>query len=83
MGRSFAGILAVVAWSTMVLRSAIAGDSPEGALLAATVVLFVFAGAGWVVGTVAESTIDSSVRTRFETELKAAEAAAAQGSGTK
>jgi hypothetical protein len=75
MGRDFAGILGLVAFCTTVLRGAIAGVA-EDALLTATIHLFAFAAAGWVLGTIAESTIEQSVRTRFAAELKAAEDAA-------
>jgi len=73
MGRSFAGILGVTALCTTVLRGAIAGHSPEGTLHLATLYLFAFAAAGWIIGTIAESTVDSSVRARFEAELKVME----------
>ena len=75
MGRDFAGILALVAFSTTVLRGAIHGHADE-ALLTATIQLFLFAAVGWVLGTIAQSTVEQSVRARFETELKAAEEAA-------
>lgn len=73
MGRSYAGILGLTAFTTSVMRGAIAGHSPDAALLTATIFLFAFAAAGWIIGTIAESTVDQAVRTRFETELKAAE----------
>lgn len=72
MGRSFAGILGLVAFSTSVLRAAIAGHSPDSALLTATILLFAFTAGGWVLGSIAESTVEHAVRTRFEAELKAA-----------
>ena len=75
MGRDFAGILGLVAISTTVLRGAIAGVADE-AMLTATIHLFAFAAAGWILGTIAESTIEQSVRMRFAAELKAAEEAA-------
>jgi hypothetical protein len=73
MGRSYAGILGVVAFTTLVIRAAIAGSSPDSSLLAATLMLFAFAAAGGVLGTIAESTVEQSVRARFEAELKQAE----------
>jgi hypothetical protein len=75
MGRNFAGILGLVAFSTTVLRGAIHGVADE-AMLTATIHLFAFAAAGWILGTIAESTIEQSVRLRFAAELKAAEEAA-------
>jgi hypothetical protein len=78
VGRRYAGILGLLAFSTSVLRAAIQGAGPD-ALLTATIQLFAFAAAGWIVGTIAEQTIEQSVRTRFEAELKAAEAGAKPG----
>ena len=75
MGREFAGILGLVAFSTVVLRAAIAGEA-ESALLTATIGLFAFAAAGWMLGTIADSTIEQSVRARFAAEMQAAEEAA-------
>jgi hypothetical protein len=72
MGREFAGILGLVAFSTTVLRGAIAGDAND-VLLTATIHLFAFAAAGWILGTIAQSTVEQSVRTRFEAALQAAE----------
>lgn len=74
MGRDFAGILGLVAFSTTVLRGAIAGVADD-ALLTATIHLFAFAAAGWVLGSIASSTVDQSVRSRFAAELKATEEA--------
>jgi len=72
MGRNFAGILGLIAFSTVVLRGLIAGSGDQ-AVITATIHLFAFAAVGWVLGTIAQSTIDQSVRARFATELKAAE----------
>jgi hypothetical protein len=72
MGREFAGILGLVAFCTTVLRGTIAGTA-DNALLTATVHLFAFAAAGWILGTIAQHTIDQSVRARFAAELQAAE----------
>lgn len=73
MGRAYAGILGVLAFSTTVLRGAISGSSPPDTLLSATIVLFAFAGIGLLAGWVAETTVEEAVRTRFQTELAAAE----------
>ena len=75
MGREFAGILGLVAFSTTVLRGAIAGEA-DSALLNATIHLFAFAASGWILGTIADSTIEQSVRARFAAEMQAAEEAA-------
>ena len=71
MGREFAGILGLVAFSTAVLRGAIAGEA-DSTLLTATIQLFAFAAGGWMLGTIADSTIEQSVRARFAAEMQAA-----------
>jgi len=73
MGRDFAGILGLVAFSTTVLRGAIAGVADD-ALLTATIHLFAFAAGGWILGTIAEHAIEQSVRMRFAVELSKLEA---------
>jgi len=75
MGREFAGILGLVAFSTAVLRGAIAGEA-DSTLLTATIQLFAFAAGGWILGTIADSTTEQSVRARFAAEMQAAEEAA-------
>jgi len=72
MGRQFAGILGLIAFSTIVLRGAFAGGTDD-ALLTATICLFAFAAAGWILGTIAQTTVDQSVRMRFDAEMKAAQ----------
>jgi AAA+ superfamily predicted ATPase len=73
MGRTYAGILGSLAFSTVVLRGAIAGLSAPSTLLTATISLFAFAGIGWIAGSLAETIVDEAVRSRFQTELAAAE----------
>jgi hypothetical protein len=41
--------------------------------MTATIHLFAFAAAGWIIGTIAQSTVEQSVRARFAAEMKAAE----------
>ena len=72
MGRQFAGILGLIAFSTIVLRGAFSGSSHD-ALFTATISLFAFAAAGWILGTIAQTTVEQSVRARFDAELKAAQ----------
>jgi hypothetical protein len=82
MGREFAGILGLVAFSTTVLRGAFSGGADD-ALLTATIHLFAFAAAGWIIGSIAQHTVEQSVRARFEAEMKSVEeqsAAAKQSS---
>lgn len=74
MGRRFAGVLGLTAFSVSLLRAACLGINPPDALTTSTLLLFAFAGVGALVGTVAERTILESVRWQFEQEMKAAEA---------
>ena len=78
MAQRYAGILGLIAFSTIVLRGVIAGHDPESTLLTATIGLFAFAAAGWLLGTIAQSTVEQSVRQRFEAGMKEAEAEASQ-----
>lgn len=72
MGRTFAGILGLTAFVTVLVRGLIDGH-PYPTLLLATVALFVFAAMGWVIGKIAETTVEGSVRAAFEAQLAAAE----------
>ena len=79
MGKTYAGILGCLAFSTTLFRGALAGISPDDVLLTATISLFAFAAIGWIVGSFAETTVVQAARTRFETELKAAQTATTKG----
>ena len=74
MGRTFAGILGLTAFSVTLIRGVLAGSSADEVTLTATLLLFAFAAMGWIVGAIAETTVIDSVRSRFEAEMKLAEA---------
>ena len=69
MGRTYAGILGPLAFSTVLSRTLVNGSANPAALQTATVCLFVFAAIGYVAGQVAETIIGDVVRARFDEEL--------------
>ena len=71
MGRTYAGILGPLAFTTVLLRGLSLAAGVEPTLKLAMLCLFGFAIVGFVVGNIAEATIVESVRTKFETELQA------------
>ena len=73
MGPSYAGMLAPIAFVTMLARGLISGSSPEGVLLSSVVSLITFAAIGYVTGTLADHVVLESVKQRFSYELKARE----------
>ena len=76
MGRTYAGILGVTAFATVVARGILGGGSLEATLQGACGCLFVFAAIGFVAGQMAALIVSDSVRAKFATELQAAEAVA-------
>ena len=75
MGRTYAGILGPLAFTTILARSVINTSSVESTMMFATVCLFLFAGIGYLVGQVADSIVLEAVKTNFDRELQAREAA--------
>jgi apolipoprotein N-acyltransferase len=73
MGRQYAGVLGLTAFSTVLIRGAIANLSTDSTLLTAILFLFAFAALGALLGTIAEHTVVEAVRQRFQTEMKLAE----------
>ena len=91
MGRIYAGILGPLALAVVVVRSLRHGGNAESTLMVAALCLLGFAAIGYVIGTLAQWTIDDSVRARVEMELakgpdkgqrKAPPSAAPQPAGT-
>ena len=70
MGRSYAGILGPLAFALTIARGVILGGSVEETLATACVGLFVCGGLGFVVGEIAQNTVDESVRTRFAAQMQ-------------
>ena len=79
MGRTYAGILGPLAFTTILARSVIDTSSVESTMMLATLCLFLFAGIGYLVGQVADSIVLEAVKANFNKELKAREAVKANG----
>ncbi len=73
MGRAYAGILGPIAFVTVILRGMSDGASVEGTMRYACLSLFIFAGIGLVIGSVAESIVKQSVRATLAAELNSQE----------
>ncbi|MBI2479250.1 MAG: hypothetical protein HYV60_11635 [Planctomycetia bacterium] len=77
MGRTYAGILGPLAFTTILARSVIETSSVESTMMLATGCLFLFAGIGYLAGQVADSIVLEAVKVNFDKELQAREAATA------
>ena len=75
MGRTYAGILGPLAFTTILARSVIDHSSVESTMMLATICLFLFAGIGYLVGRVADSIVLEAVKANFDKELQARDAA--------
>lgn len=75
MARIFAGILGPLAFLASLARGALFGATAETTLWAAWLGLLAFSAVGLLVGWIAGTTIEESVRARIEAELAAQEAA--------
>jgi hypothetical protein len=69
MGRVYAGILGPLAMAVMICRGWLDSGGIESTLYLATIYLVVFAIAGAVIGQIAQSAIDESVRSTLEEQL--------------
>lgn len=73
MGRAYAGVLGYLAAALTLFRGAIAHGGVESTLLTAVVAMAVFAVVGFVLGSIAQHTVDHAVRERLEAQLAAAQ----------
>lgn len=71
MGRTYAGILGLVAFATFVARGLIDHATGGSVMVQAAAGLFAFAAIGWIVGTLAETTIVQSVQATIDAEIAA------------
>lgn len=71
----YAGILGPLAFATSLARGFAHGAAAEPALWSAWGCLVMFAGVGYVIGWIAERTVDQSVQERFKAEMAAVRAA--------
>lgn len=69
MGRTYAGILGPLAMAVVICRGLVESGGVESTLSMATVYLVVFSVVGGVIGIIAQSTVDESVRAKLEQEL--------------
>lgn len=69
MGRSYAGVLGYLAAAIVLTRGILMGSGVTGTLQLAIAAMALFATIGFVVGTIAQSTIDQSVRQQMELQL--------------
>jgi len=70
VGRSYAGILGPLAFALTIARGVLLGGGVNHTLLTACIGLFACGGLGYVVGQIAQYTVDESVRTRFAVEMQ-------------
>ncbi len=69
MGRAYAGVLGYLAAAVTLARGVIASGGVEGTVLSAIAAMAVFATIGFVLGTIAQATVDQSVREQFESQV--------------
>jgi hypothetical protein len=63
--------LGLIAFTTVIARGVLGGSEPESTMLTATICMAALASAGYVVGRIAEQTIEESVRGKLATRLAA------------
>ncbi len=69
MARTFAGILALIGMQVVFLRAIKNGAGVDGTVLQALAAMALLAAVGFVVGSIAQMTVDDAVRTRIQAEL--------------
>ena len=69
MGRAYAGILGPLAMAVVICRGWLVSGGVEGTLTQAVAYLVLFAVVGAILGHLAQTTVDESVRAKLETEL--------------
>ena len=75
MGRTYAGILGLLAFGTVIARCLVRGGNVESALWTASWTLFAFAALGYIIGSIAERTIVEAIEIKFHTDWQALESA--------
>jgi hypothetical protein len=73
MARTYAGILGSLAMAVVICRGMIASGGVEGTLTSALMYLALFAAVGATLGHIAQSTVEESVRSKIEQQLKHSE----------
>ncbi|TWT65404.1 hypothetical protein Pla123a_48720 [Posidoniimonas polymericola] len=77
MARDFAGYLGSLGMIVALMRGAMHGGGIDGTILQAVASLASFAVVGAVIGAIAETVVDESVRTQLEKQLAEVESAEA------
>ena len=70
MGQTYAAILGSLAMITVIVRGLMHNGGVESTFLNATTSLIAFAIIGWVVGSIAETTVDEAVRSKMQVQLE-------------
>jgi hypothetical protein len=76
MGRKYAGILGPLAMAVVICRGWLASGGAETTLSSAIAYLALFSVVGAIIGQIAQTTVDESVRTKLEQQLTQQETAA-------
>jgi hypothetical protein len=70
MGRAYAGILGPLAMAVVICRGWLVAGGVEGTLTQAIMCLALFAVMGAILGHLAQTTVDESVRAKLQAELE-------------
>lgn len=70
MAKAYAGVLGSLAVAVTFARGALVGAGFEGTAQTAVVAMLALAGVGFLVGAIAEATIDESVRQRLQKQIE-------------
>ena len=79
MGRIYAGVLGPLAFVVIAVLGLLHSSDAEKTLLAGCCLMFVFAAIGFVIGQLAEWSVEDAVRSRLRVELAAQQAAHSSG----
>jgi hypothetical protein len=69
MGRTFAGVLGLLAFATIVARGVVHQNGASATFPMAAGMLFVFAGIGFIFGSIAQAAIAADLKARFQEEM--------------
>lgn len=75
VARTYAGILALVGMLVVLFRALKDGAGVDGTMLHAMLAMGTMAATGFVIGAIAEATVDESVRRKMQAEIDAAKGA--------
>jgi hypothetical protein len=75
VARTYAGILALLAFLTAIFRGLLCAGGAEATIELAWCSLWIFAGIGYLLGQIAAGTVEGSIRARIAAEVAAEQAA--------